>query len=82
MKPRIYRRHTLNRHFGEQELQERSVIKFHIRCKQCLNDKHVIFRLVVLHLPHASYVYENYWLCDRCEKSAANNDVKTESSFD
>ena len=48
-----------------------------------LNDKHVIFRLVVLHLPHASYAYKNYWLYDRCDrdsmlkKSAATNDVKT-----
>ena len=47
-----------------------------------LNDKHVIFRLVVLHLPRASYAYKNYWLCDRCDrdsmlkKSAAINDVK------
>ena len=53
-----------------------------------LNDKHVIFCLVVLHLPHASYVYKNYWLCDRYDrdfmlkKSAAINDVKTQSSFD
>ena len=33
-----------------------------------LNDKHVIFRLVVLHLPHAPYAYKNYWLCDRCDR--------------
>ena len=53
-----------------------------------LNDKLVIFRLVILHLPHASYTYKNYWVCDRCdrdsmlEKSAAINYVKTLSSFD
>ena len=46
------------------------------------NDKHVIFRLVVLHLPHASNAYKNYWLCDRCDrdfmlkKSDAINDIK------
>ena len=48
-----------------------------------LNEKHVIFRLVVFHLTHAAYAYKNYWLCDRCDrdsmmkKSAAINDVKT-----
>ena len=53
-----------------------------------LNDKHMICRLVVLHLTHASYAYKNYWLCDRSDrdfmlkKSAAINDVKTRSSFD
>ena len=47
-----------------------------------LNDKCMIFRLVVLHLPHTSYAYKNYWLCYRCDrdsmlkKSAAINDVK------
>ena len=35
-----------------------------------LNDKHVIFRLVVLHFPHASYAYKNYWLCDRCDRNS------------
>ena len=29
---------------------------------------HVIFRLVVFHLPHASCAYKNFWLCDRCDK--------------
>ena len=53
-----------------------------------LNDKQVIFRLVVLHLPHASYAYKNCWLCDSCDrdfmlkKSAAMNDVKTVLSLD
>ena len=53
-----------------------------------LNDKHVIFRLLVLHLPQSSLAYKNYWLCDRCDRdsmlkeSAAINDVKTKSSFD
>ena len=47
-----------------------------------LNDKHVNFRLVVLHLTHAPYAYKNYRLCDRCDrdsmlkKQAAINDVK------
>ena len=34
-----------------------------------LNDKHVIFRLVVFHLPHASYAYKNCWLCDRYDRN-------------
>ena len=48
-----------------------------------LKDKDVIFRLVAFHLPHASYAFKSYWLCDRCDrdfmlkKSAAINDVKT-----
>ena len=29
---------------------------------------HVIFRLVIFFLPHASYAYKNYWLCDRCDR--------------
>ena len=47
------------------------------------NDKHDDFRLVVFHLPHASYAHKSYWLCDRCDKdfmlkeTAAVNDVKT-----
>ena len=28
----------------------------------------MIFRLVIFCLPHASYAYENYWLCDRCDR--------------
>ena len=28
----------------------------------------MIFRLVVVRLPHASYAYKNYWLCDRCDR--------------
>ena len=23
---------------------------------------------MVFHLPHASYAYKNYWLCDRCDR--------------
>ena len=52
-----------------------------------LDDKHVIFCLVVLHLPHAPYAYKNYWLCDRCDrdsmlkKSAAINDIKHSHHF-
>ena len=33
MKPQIYRRHLLNRQWGEQELQEGAVSEIHIRCK-------------------------------------------------
>ena len=34
-----------------------------------LNEKHVIFRLVVFYLPRASYTFKNYWLCDRCDRN-------------
>ena len=53
MKLRTYRRHLLNGIWGEQELQEGPVSKIHTRC-----DEHVIFRVVVLHLPQASYAYK------------------------
>ena len=39
MKPRIYRRHPLNGHLGEQGLQEGSVSKIHIRCMVVSNAK-------------------------------------------
>ena len=40
------------------------------------------FRLVAIHLPHASYAYKSYRLCDRCNsdfmlKAAAVNDIKS-----
>ena len=57
MKPRIYRRHPLNRHLGRARIA-RGVSK---QNSHPLNDKHVIFRLVVFPLPHASYAYKNYW---------------------
>ena len=24
---------------------------------------------MILHLPHASYAYKSYWLCDRCDRN-------------
>ena len=55
MKPGIYRCHPLNRHLGRARIAG-GVSK---QNSHSLKDKHVIFRLVVLHLPHASYAYKN-----------------------
>ena len=45
---------------GDQSAKFTSVVSNAIK-----NDKHDDFRLVVFHLPHASYAHKSYWLYDR-----------------
>ena len=82
MKPRIYRRNPLNVLFGRATIAEGVSKQNSHPFKVMQKRQSCVFLYSHVYLSYASYAYQSYWLCDRCEgdfmlkTSAAVNDVK------
>ena len=68
IKPRIYRRQTLNMHLGKATIAE-GVSKqnsHHFKAMQKRQSYALWYGPV--YLSYASYAYQSNWLCDRCDR--------------
>ena len=82
MKPRIYRSHPLNMHFGRTTIAE-GVSKQNSHPFKVMQKRQSCgFLYGYVYLPYAFYAYQSYWLYDRFDTdvmlktSAAVDDVK------
>ena len=81
MKPRIYRRHPMKKHLGRATITEGASKQNSHPFKVMQKYKTLGFCMVSC-ISRLSYVYQSYWLCDRCDRafmlktSAAVSDVK------